>query len=165
MGRTKIREGIELSDLIGFQCQDCVKKNIDRQGYFYCLVFKEFYFQDHKSPPHCYAFSDDLMGWIKTLKLIQEGMRLSRNYEYYHKVSSEINYAEAQIGEKSEGWEGVYYKEMHKPGIHGGGEKADRTNKLFGPSRMRDNSKLPGYTIQDVLDEIPTGKKGKGPST
>lgn len=48
-------------------------------------------------------------------------------------------------GRKEDGWREVLQEETKRGDRKGGGEKADRTNKIFGPQRMKDNRGKPDW--------------------
>lgn len=124
-------------ELDGTECRACCKKG-RREGELICFAMTKFYFQYDRPSPRCFAFSPDLEEWIKFLKAQRRSLRDRAVIQSYKEA---IKKAEKQLSEERyEGLERFYYEEVHKALLKaGGGEKADRCNKTFGPERMKDN--------------------------
>jgi len=111
-------------DQVENYCQGCVKYKAGT-----CEVFNTPYPLWGKG--ECWAREEDQEKWERTLQEIAEYGSPAVNRK---KPTKEEDPRKAD-------WEEVYYQEVHKPLAKpgGGGEKADRTNKTFGPESFKDN--------------------------
>ena len=118
-------------------CNNCVKLKDGE-----CTVLKEL-FHVWSNEKECWAKETDPVEYRKALEQIEEysGGGDGVNTLSYS-MKSEIRRIDSLIEQyKYQGWEEVYHEEVHRKNIKkgGGGEKADRTNKMFGPQQMKDN--------------------------
>ena len=138
----------ELSKLEKFQCFNCVKKFWNQRNLrFICLVRKNMYFKDCETS--CEYCSTDIYEWYNTLQQLIDGY--PTQIDTYTKKA--IQQIEEEIDEeKYEDWKEVYYSEVHKPlSKPGGGEKNDRTHKIFGKERMKDNRYIEPWGSQNRI--------------
>lgn len=147
------------AELQGTDCFECVKRGYtDSDEGLYCQVFHHFYFLDPKfrKGDHCYAMETDPYKWANLLRDMMEDTKAKGNHKMAKKYQTELHSVEAYIRSQQgppgsyAGLGVVYHQEVHKPGVQGRGEKADRTNKMFGPSRMKDNRFKESFTIEDI---------------
>lgn len=144
-------------ELIGYDCESCVKKmkvgkDMKLNPYYECSVFKEFYFVLDKEEKDkrdsvkgrnsgiapCWAYGNDIREWYKLLR--------SQERDDKVRTIKEIQLLEEQIkADGLEDWLKIYKEEQRRGAKGGGGEKADRTNKTFGPARMKDNKWKPEF--------------------
>lgn len=124
------------SDLEGTQCKECLRKEAigDR---FKCLVFNNFYFDDEKPASSCWAYNADASVEMDTLqqanKYIKDKTGISKPIK--DKLEELRRIASKQF---KEDLKGIYLGEVHR-GKRGGGDRQDRTHKLFPKARMKDN--------------------------
>lgn len=125
-----------LIDLLKTQCGKCVKKRkLGEKDLYECQVLNNFYFTD-ETMKSCWAFEDDLIKWYQLL------VSLGRNPENMMFIQQ----VEKQLNDKGmEGWLKAYKEDLKRGKPGGGGEKADKTNKMFGPQRMKDNRWMPKW--------------------
>lgn len=141
-------------------CFSCLKKRRLRGGLYECTVFRRFYFDDDKPPKRCWAYTDDPWLWKESLGEIlryADRRQIQMDKGIIPSTTAEASEVSRFRGEVDRDlvvadfqWEQDRLKQIHeayyedtrkRPGDPhgGGGEKADRTNKMFGPARMKDN--------------------------
>jgi len=135
MSKEKLKKSAEY-------CSTCVKFN----G-FQCTVFNQLFHLWNDLDTECWAREENAFRYLEQLKQAASYLK-ARSYnglDYSMSLKDEIRrvekLAQKQVEKGLEAWREVYYEEVHRPGIKkgGGGEKADRTNKTFGPQQMKDN--------------------------
>ena len=123
-------------------CSTCIKFN----G-FQCTVFNQLFHLWNDPDTECWAREENAFRYLEQLKEASDHIKAvsPHEYNYSRALEDEIRRAEKlvqkQVEKSLEGWREVYHEEVHRPGAKkgGGGEKADRTNKTFGPQQMKDN--------------------------
>ena len=123
-------------------CSSCVKFDGQR-----CTVFNQLFHLWNDLDTECWAREENAIRYLKQLRGASDHIKLTAPYEHnYSKVlEDEIlrveKLAQKQVEKSLESWREVYHEDVHRPGVKkgGGGEKADRTNKVFGPQQMKDN--------------------------
>ena len=147
--------------LIGMQCFSCQKLHVASTGTCTCLAFKRFYFDYDQPEAQCWGYLEDLRDWVESLRAMRdyalqaefdaleldiddpEALNLEKQFRAIRRqLDNELAHAEFRQKhlEQQEIHQAFFEdscKRPRKPG--GGGEKADRTNKMFGPERMKDN--------------------------
>ena len=123
-------------------CSTCVKFNGSQ-----CIALNQLFHLWNDPDTECWAREENAFRYLEQLQQAASYLR-SRSYrglDYSMSFKDEIRrvekLAQEQVEKGLEDWREVYYEEVHRPGIKkgGGGEKADRTNKTFGPQQMKDN--------------------------
>ena len=134
------------SDLEGTQCKECLRKEAIEDG-FRCTVLNNFYFTEEKPSETCWAFNSDVSLEINILqqanKYVKDKTGVSKPIE--NKLEELRRIASKQF---KEDLKGIYLEEVHR-GKRGGGDRQDRTHKLFPESRMRDNRYKPAWGQDD----------------
>lgn len=123
-------------------CSTCVKFN----G-FQCTIFSQLFHLWNDPGTECWAREENAFRYLKQLQqAVDYNKSLSAGgLNYSLGLKLEIRRVEKLAQQQTEkglqDWHEVYHEEVHRPGVKkgGGGEKADRTNKTFGPQQMKDN--------------------------
>lgn len=123
-------------------CSTCAKFN----G-FQCTAFIQLFHLWNDPDTECWAREENALRYLRQLQQAASYLRARspNGWDYSMSLKDEIRrvekLAQKQMEKVMEGWHEVYYEEVHRPGAKkgGGGEKADRTNKVFGPQQMKDN--------------------------
>ena len=123
------RKVIEQADVY---CDGCLKYD---RAHGRCIAYAEFYFL---WTDECKARETSPYKWLRTLEEIQEygGRPTILEFRAATRAKEKAN-AQADKEIKQ-----VYYEESHGREVKkkgGGGEKTDRTHKLFSRERMKDN--------------------------
>ena len=144
------------AELIGTDCEECLKKRraTASSERFICSVLKQFYFLEDNPKDHCWASEFDSVNWVRTLSQIKD-YNLSRDENSGRvtafNIDKEISKFKTEGGKLNptqlHGLGKAYREDLHRGKGGGGGEKADKTNKLFGRDRMKDNR--PVYPYKD----------------
>lgn len=135
MSREKLKKATEY-------CSTCVKF----RG-LQCTVFNQLFHLWNDPDTECWAREENAFRYLEQLKQADDyNKSLSANgLNYSAGLKEEIRRVEKLVKQQKtkglEDWQEVYHEEVHRPGAKkgGGGEKADRTNKTFGPQQMKDN--------------------------
>lgn len=136
-------------------CSECLKYNQETEE---CFAFKKrFHLWSDKK--ECWSKEQSLRSWIFTLLRMKQYTKRSpqiTSEATLKEIEKELRKAQDRSPEPIDldqmnnyltkenspyaDLEEVYYSEVHKKlAKPGGGEKADRTNKAFGPQEMKDN--------------------------
>ena len=135
MSKEKLKKAAEY-------CSTCVKYT----G-LQCTVFKQLFHLWNDPDTECWAREENAFRYLEQLRqAVDYNRSLSADgLNYSVGLKDEIRrvkkLAQKQAEKGLEDWKEVYHEEVHRPGAKkgGGGEKADRTNKTFGPQQMKDN--------------------------
>lgn len=137
------------AQLLGTQCETCLRKEKVEERYR-CTALKNFYFVGYKAPKVCLSFQDSPQVIEKELEQLRDYLLAKDTNEPEDTVA--VKRAESEIEAMRKGRkvssmeaEAMFYEESHKDGCGGGGEKQDRTHKLFPESRMKDNRYVPPW--------------------
>jgi len=115
-------------------CTGCLKYDPDTGE---CEAFTELF---HLwSDGECWAREERIYKWKETLESIVKYAR-EKDPEVRHKVNRRaVNRLKKMELEVYRDIYAAYLEELKRGEKGGGGEKADRTNKTFGPQQMKDN--------------------------
>ena len=123
-------------------CSTCVKYNGVQ-----CTVFNQLFHLWNDPDKECWAREENAFRYLEQLhEAVHYNQSLSSDGSNYsvglkHEIHRVKKLAKQQAEKGLQDWREVYHEEVHRPGAKkgGGGEKADRTNKTFGPQQMKDN--------------------------
>lgn len=119
-------------------CISCLKYDKENNK---CLVFTELYQDWGKG--ECWSKEEDPIEWQRTLKQLEEynncGGKTHTHKRWLKSIREEIERVKPLVQRATYLEIMEAYKEDNRRGSGGGGEKADRTNKAFGPQQMKDN--------------------------
>jgi hypothetical protein len=115
-------------------CRGCLKLKGNS-----CQALKELWLR-FGDKGECWAREENPVRWLNTLKALDSYRSESIGRVAKADVQTEIRHLEAQVAEMSTAdIAEVYEEDLRRGKGGGGGEKADRTNKTFGPQQMKDN--------------------------
>lgn len=135
-----------LSDLEGTQCKECLRKEAIGDG-FRCTVLNHFYFTEEKPSETCWAFNSDVS---LEINILQQANKYLKDKTGVSKPIKDKLEELRRIASKQfkEDLKGIYLGEVHR-GKSGGGDRQDRTHKLFPKARMKDNRYKPAWGQDD----------------
>ncbi len=151
--RTEHKKYTTITELVNTECIDCLRNEQDEvqekggEITYHCshlrLRFLEFRARKSQSKSCPARITDPCemlhqLYQMKAYHISKNGClspdeRMRNDLKKYKEIVK-------KSGGSALGWEDAYKSTIHRDDIKpGGGEKADKTNKIFGPERMKDN--------------------------
>jgi len=138
------------------ECIGCLKNHeyipdpdSGEQAGFYCIVMNVRYFE--RKLKTCQAKIVEKIDLLRELQAMEQ-YAMKKSGHVPPELRAEIMRTRKSVvreGGTAAGWEQVMRADTKRGKGGGGGEKADRTNKAFGPARMKDNRLKSPWTEAD----------------